>query len=125
MSRRRKPTASADCIGDGGWRRNLRRLARAQDGQLRAIEDERLDHRRGCKGHDRVSLPIDAGDAALIKGNFLEERPTGCLRESAFELIAQPIGIDHLARVSGNYDALERDLRRSLRSTASLTMMAQ
>ena len=72
---------------------------------VRPIQDNGFDDRRGLKGHDGIALPIEAGDSVHVKLNRLEQGPASRLHKTAFQLIAQAIGIHHLTGIRGDDDA--------------------
>ena len=75
----------------------------------------------GSEPQDWVGRPIDAGDAGVVEGHALVERPADRLDDAAFDLIDQPVGIDDLAAVDGG-DRRERHVRGRFRGATSTSM---
>src|SRR5690349_9938159 len=89
-----------DRVGDGRRGRSLRRLAGAEKRRAGAFDHVDFD----AVGHlgearDRVGCPIVAYDPASVERDGLVERPAHRLDDATFDLVAYPVGIDHLSAV--------------------------
>ena len=70
------------------------------------VDDVNLDafgHR--IETQDRIGLPVDAGDPGVVEGNAFVQRPAHRLHDRAFDLVDQPVRIDHLAAVDRRHRA--------------------
>ena len=101
-SRRRCPVASAMALAMAAGVGPCDDLAGAEEGLARARDDMRLDRvRHGVEAQDRIARPIDAGDARLVEGDALVERPAHRLQDAALDLAADAVRVDDLAGIGG------------------------
>ena len=113
MLRRERNPAEADSdsvvdrIGNRGRGGPLCAFADPQIRQARAIEEHGVDLGHLAETQDRIGSPVDAGDPMPVEGHLLVQRPARRLGESPLELIAQPVGVDDLARIHSNDGLLE------------------
>src|SRR5712664_2827781 len=54
---------------------------------------------------DRIGLPVDTGDPCIVEGHGLVQRPAHRLHDRAFDLVDQPVRIDHLTAIDRRYRA--------------------
>ena len=54
---------------------------------------------------DRIGLPVDAGDPGIVEGNAFIQGPAHRLHDRAFDLVDQPVRIDHLPAVDRRHRA--------------------
>src|SRR5207247_3590243 len=86
------------CVGDRRRRGTLRGFARADGGQLGAVDQLDFDGRYLAEFQDGVILPAEARDAACVELYLFLQRPAGRLNCATFDLI------DHAVRVDSEPD---------------------
>ena len=92
-------------VGHGCRRRPRSAFANAQRGFARPAEDQHLDVRYLIETQDRITFPGTRQHPFSIPQNLLLESPTDRLNNPAFDLIREPVGVDHPAGVDRGDDA--------------------
>ncbi len=116
-------------VGDGVCnrcrRRSLPGFAAAEERQAGPVDDVDLDAvRHRIETQDRIGLPVDAGDPGVVEGHAFVQRPAHRLHDRAFDLVDQPVRIDHLAAVDGRHRA-DQTRTAGLPLTSTSEAMAQ
>src|SRR3954468_3507884 len=84
-----------DRIGNGCGRRDGTGFAGGRPRQVRSGYELKLHVRHLGEGGDRVVQPIDAGYLLTIEADLFVQCPAQFLKETAFDLIVQPVWIEH------------------------------
>src|SRR6478736_7760422 len=95
-----------DCICDRrrGW--PLPGFAASEKRLTGTIDNMNLDAVGDrVEAQDRIGLPVDAGDPPIVEGNAFIQGPTHRLHDRAFDLVDQPVRIDHLTAVDRRHRA--------------------
>src|SRR5215831_15215599 len=93
------PSSVEDGVCEGCSHGCRRGLASAKWWQCWSVKKGHLDSRDFWEGQNRIAHPVHAGDAGAIERYFLVKCAAERLHNRSFDLVAQPIGIDHQAAV--------------------------
>ena len=77
----------------------MRSFADAERPLLGPVDQSHLQLRHFGEAQDRVVGPIARSELAIVVRDRFVQRPARRLHHAAFDLVAQPVGIDHQARV--------------------------
>src|SRR5207248_10432705 len=89
-----------DRVGKRGSSRTLCGLAGSEKRRTYALDHMHVDASRNVgKARDRIATPIGARDRRVVERYGFVERPARGLYDTAFDLIANTVGIDGLAAI--------------------------
>jgi hypothetical protein len=102
------------CVADGCSGGALRCFAGTQWQLVWPVDEFDLHRRHLLKAQDRITLPVDAGDALAVKVHLFFQRPAGGLDCTALDLIADAVRIDGQAAVQRDHQSCHTQCRASL-----------